>query len=60
MSRWQYQVVDVKPTFAGAFAPARSREQLQATLDRMGAQGWELVSSTLGAGLTRLVFKRPA
>lgn len=59
MTRWNYQVVDLKPTFAGAFSPVRSREQMQATLDRMGAQGWELVSASAGAGVTRLVFKRP-
>lgn len=60
MNRWQYHVVDIKPTFTGAFRPAQTRDQFQATLDRLGMQGWELVSALPGPGGTRLVLKRPA
>jgi hypothetical protein len=62
MSRWQYHVVDLKPGLSGMFKSLQPRDELQAALDRLGQQGWELVQMTPGgAGSpTRLVLKRPA
>ena len=39
--RWTYQVVEVKPRLFGI-----NNEQIQAELNRVGAQGWELVAVT--------------
>jgi len=53
--RWSHQIVEVKPRFLGA-----NRESVQAELDRMGNQGWELVSATQGQKFQpiMLYFKR--
>ena len=37
--RWQYQVIEVKPSLMGAF----KQEVLQEALVRQGQLGWELV-----------------
>jgi hypothetical protein len=58
--RWRYNVVDVKAKSMWRSGVAAS--DLQAELDRHGAQGWELVTMhamPYPAGV-RLVFKRPA
>lgn len=62
MSRWNYTVVDLKPSLSGVFRSILSRDDVQAALDRHGQQGWELVHVAPGvAGVpTRLIFKRPA
>jgi len=54
--RWSHQVVEVKPRFLGT-----NKESIQAELDRMGNQGWELVSATQGQKFeaVKLFFKRP-
>ena len=38
--RWSYQVVEVKPTLLGGL----KAEEVQAELNRQGANGWELVT----------------
>ena len=55
-SRWSYQVVQLKPGTWGGF----KTEAVQAELNRMGAQGWELVSITMPAAFSpaMMVFKR--
>jgi hypothetical protein len=54
--RWTYQVIDSKPDFLG-----RQTEPLQDTLNRHGAQGWELVEFIPGTLIPqRLIFKKPA
>jgi hypothetical protein len=58
--RWRYNVVEVKPK--SVWRSVVQASDLQAELDRQGAQGWELVSMLplpYPVGL-RLVFKRPA
>ena len=57
-SRWSHQLVEIKPRMFGI---SHKREIVQAELDRMGNQGWELVSVAQGNGLEpiRLYFKRP-
>ena len=57
--RWSYRVIDIKPNFWKSTA---STEGIEIELNRMGAQGWELVSITNGGKgwtQTRLIFKRP-
>lgn len=58
--RWRYNVVEVKPK--SIWRSVVGASDLQAELDRQGAQGWELVSIIplpYPVGL-RLVFKRAA
>jgi hypothetical protein len=50
--RWAYQVIDLKPGFLGLKSAS-----IQAELNRLGAQGWELVSMISGMP-ARLVLKR--
>jgi hypothetical protein len=38
--RWTYQVIEIKPGWTGRFKP----EVVQNELNRLGLQGWELVS----------------
>ncbi len=53
--RWTYQVVEVKPRLFGV-----RPEDVQAELNRLGAQGWELVSVTQPGAMhpVRLYLKR--
>jgi hypothetical protein len=55
--RWSHQIVEVKPRLLGT-----NRESVQAELDRMGNQGWELVSATQCQRFDsiKLYFKRQA
>ena len=55
--RWNYQVVEIKPSFIGRV----NAEAIQAELNKQGAAGWELVQVVhSGHGLhpAKLVFKR--
>lgn len=56
--RWQYQVVEFKPAMLGSI----KRDEVQDELDKLGAQGWELVSMTPTMPLNHLlaVLKREA
>ena len=55
-TRWQYQVVEIKPGMMGGF----KQEVLQEALQRQGLSGWELVQVVSNGPLTALlaVFKR--
>jgi hypothetical protein len=57
MTQWTYQVVEIVPRMLG---PAVS-ERLQEELDRLGADGWELVSvmPVTPFDHLRAVLKRP-
>lgn len=54
--RWDYQVIEIKPDIFGSIKP----DKMQAELKRLGAQGWELVSTHQGSAVTAAiaVFKR--
>lgn len=58
MNQWTYQVIEIVPRMLG---PAVS-ERLQEELDRLGADGWELVSlmPVTPFDHLRAVLKRPA
>ena len=55
-SRWSYQVIQVKPGTWGGF----KTDAMQAELNRLGAQGWELVSIAMPDMVSpaMMVFKR--
>lgn len=57
-TRWQCDVVEIKPGLLGGIKAA----ELKDALTRMGAQGWELVSVACPAPLAPIlaVFKKPA
>ena len=57
-NRWQYQVVEFKPTLMGAI----KGEEMQVELNKLGAQGWELVGVThaMPANHMLAVLKREA
>ncbi|MDZ3823416.1 MAG: DUF4177 domain-containing protein [Pseudoxanthomonas sp.] len=52
MKRWQYRTIELKPTLLGGLP-----RDLDAILNREGAQGWELVNMLRGTRVV-LVFKR--
>lgn len=56
--RWQYQIVEFKPTLMGGIKP----EEMQTELNKLGMAGWELVSLTPTMPLNHLVavLKREA
>ncbi|WP_407352296.1 DUF4177 domain-containing protein [Luteimonas sp. R10] len=56
-SRWNYKVVEIKPGLLGGM----KAERIQAELDRLGAQGWELVNLAFAGPMSPaiLVLKKP-
>jgi hypothetical protein len=52
--RWSYHIAEIKPGFLGF-----KRDQLQTELNRLGAQGWELVQIQLHGMVWRAILKRP-
>lgn len=56
--RWQYQVIEFKPAMLGSI----KIDEVQAELNTLGTQGWELVSVTPTMPLNHLlaVLKREA
>ena len=52
--RWQYHVVDLPPRMFETMP-----ERLQAELDRLGGEGWELVSVVFTQTYVHFWFKRP-
>jgi hypothetical protein len=57
-NRWSHQIVEVKVQMFGKSVTERAQEEL----NRMGPQGWELVSAvqTNAADSLRLFMKKPA
>ena len=57
-TRWQYQVIEHKPSMMGGI----KIDDLKDELDKLGQQGWELVSLTPTMPLNHLiaVLKRGA
>jgi len=50
-TRWQYRVIEYKPSMMGRIMT----DDLQGELDKLGLQGWELVSLTPTMPLNHLV-----
>ncbi len=57
-TRWQYQVIEIKPTLLGGF----KAETVQETLAQHGRLGWELVEVVSPGPMMALlaIFKREA
>ncbi|MGH8027320.1 MAG: DUF4177 domain-containing protein [Pseudoxanthomonas sp.] len=57
-TRWSYNVVEIKLQLFGPKMTERAQEEL----NRLGAQGWELVSAvhSEAADSIRLFLKKPA
>lgn len=57
-TRWNYQVIEIKPQLFGTTMTARAQEEL----NRLGQQGWELVSSVQSEGTDsiRMFLKKPS
>lgn len=54
--RWNYRVMEFKGNLFGKV----DHKKLQAEMDKLGAQGWELVSTNRGFDTPMtLFFKRP-
>jgi hypothetical protein len=66
MTRYEYATTVITHGFLGRKEDELDREELERELNRMGAEGWELVRVMPGMALHRekdghlLVFKRPA
>jgi hypothetical protein len=57
-TRWSYLVVEIKARLFGTTMTVRAQEEL----NRLGQQGWELVSSVQSEGTDciRMFLKKPA
>ncbi len=57
-TRWNHQIAEIKVQMFGKSVTERAQEEL----NRLGAQGWELVSAvqTNAADSLRLFLKKPA
>ena len=44
MSRWEYKIIDSRDVAKDGFFSGRSRENLEAHLNQLGSDGWEIVS----------------
>jgi hypothetical protein len=54
-TRWEYKTLRIKTKIFGDYDPT----EIDVELDRLGAQGWELVgSATVGVSFL-MFFKRP-
>ena len=54
-TRWEHKTLRIKTKIFGDYDPA----EIDVELDRLGAQGWELVgSATVGVSFL-MFFKRP-
>lgn len=64
MARWEYTTTVVTHGFMGRQADELNRQELEASLNELGGEGWELATVFLDANLHRekdghvLVFKR--
>ncbi len=56
--RWQHKVIEIKYALFGG----KTTERVQSELDKMGAQGWELVTvvQASSADSIRMFFKKEA
>ncbi|MBI4951624.1 MAG: DUF4177 domain-containing protein [Myxococcales bacterium] len=53
---WEYKILTPKPSLTGKLDP----DELEAQLNRLGSEGWELAATTTYSGTTHgFVCKRP-
>ncbi|MBI4483867.1 MAG: DUF4177 domain-containing protein [Acidobacteria bacterium] len=44
MRKWEYRIVDSEDVESEGLLKGRSREALEAYLNKLGAEGWELIN----------------
>jgi Domain of unknown function (DUF4177) len=44
MKKWEYKIIDTKDVPGGGFLKGKSREAIEAYLNDLGVQGWEIVN----------------
>ena len=44
MKKWEYRIVDTKDVPGGGLFAGKSREAIEAYLNKLGGQGWEIVN----------------
>ncbi len=44
MTKWQYKIIDSKDVPSGGLLRGKSREAVEAYLNELGSQGWEIVN----------------
>lgn len=54
-THWEYKTLRIKTKIFGDYDPA----EIDMELDRLGAQGWELVGSATAGVSFLMFFKRP-
>ena len=44
MKKWEYRIIDTKEVPGGGIFKAKSRQAVEAYLNELGEQGWEVVN----------------
>ncbi len=44
MKKWEYKVIDTKDVSGGGIFKGKSRDSIEAYLNELGGQGWEIVN----------------
>ena len=44
MKKWEYKIIDTKDVPGGGFLKGKSRDAIEAYLNDLGGQGWEIVN----------------
>ncbi len=44
MTEWEYRLVDSNDVEEGSFLSGKSREAIEEYLNRLGAEGWEVIN----------------
>ena len=42
--KWEYKTVEIKPNYKGSWSPEIETDIIDNTINRMGINGWELIS----------------
>jgi hypothetical protein len=44
MKKWEYRIIDTKEVLGGGVFKGKSRQAIEAYLNELGRQGWEVVN----------------
>jgi hypothetical protein len=44
MKKWEYKIIDTKDVPGGGFFKGKDREAVEAFLNELGEQGWEIIN----------------
>ena len=65
MKKWEYRIIDTKEVPGGGIFHGKSREAVEAYLNELGEQGWEIINidalelQSYGAALDLAKRERP-